>query len=254
MGLASTRLHAANPALVIGRMTAWGQDGPLARVPAHEINVLALSGLLSAIGAAERPAIPLNLIADYGGGALYLAFGVVAAPFSARATGIGSTVDCAMYDGVVPMMAVQLAMMQTGRAVPAREANLLDGGAPFYTVYSCADDRFVAVGAIEPTFYAALLDGLGLRGDPDFADQYHRLAWHRRKEKMAAIFRTRDGWAAAFEGVEACVTPVLGLAEAIRTQHAYARGAFVRDGEITVPAPAPRVVSALVSPLLQGKP
>lgn len=256
MGLAPPRLHAANPMLVIGRMTAWGQDGPLARVPAHDINVLALSGLLSSIGPAERPAIPLNLIADYGGGALYLALGVVAALFSARATGIGSTVDCAMYDGVVSMMATQLAMMQTGRAVPAREANLLDGGAPFYTVYACARDGFIAVGAIEPQFYAALLDGIGLRGDPEFTDQHDRTAWPRRKERMAAIFRTRtrDDWVATFEGVEACVTPVLDLAEAIRTPHAQMRGAFVRNGELTIPAPAPRFAPASVSSLLQGRP
>ena len=254
-GLAPEFLHTARPALVIGRMTAWGQDGPIARVPAHDINVLALTGLLSAIGPAERPAVPLNLIADYGGGALYLALGVVAALLAARTTGIGCTVDAAMYDGVVSLMAVQLGMTQTGRTEPRREANLLDGGAPFYAVYGCADGGFVAVGAIEPKFYSALLAGVELGGDPEFADQHDRAAWPKRRERLARIFRTRvrDDWVSVFEGAEACVTPVLDLVEAMATPHARWRRSFVRDGGRIVPAPAPRLVPAPVSPLLQGR-
>lgn len=245
MGLAPERLHAHHPALVIGRMSAWGQAGTLANSPGHDINVLALSGLLSAIGPVERPVIPLNLVADYGGGALYLALGVTAALLSARTTGIGQTIDCAMYDGVVSLMALQMDMLQAGRATPAREANLLDGGAPFYAVYACADGGFIAVGAIEPKFYANLLDVMRLTSDPVFAgaDQHDRTAWPQRAHRLAEAFgsRTRAEWITAFDGIEACVTAVLDFKEATDHAHARERGAFVRtqDGR-SVPAPAPR--------------
>lgn len=165
LGLAPATLRARNPALIVGRMTAWRQDGPMAQVPAHEINVLALAGLLAAIGPSERPAVPLNLIADYGGGALYLVMDVLAALLTARASGVGRVVDCAMADGVASLLGLHAHMRRTRRATTAREANLLDGGAPFYTVYSCANGRFMAVGAIEPKFYAELLRVTGLADD-----------------------------------------------------------------------------------------
>lgn len=215
LGLAPATLRARNPALIVGRMTAWGQDGPMAQVPAHDINVLALAGLLAAIGPSERPAVPLNLIADYGGGALYLVMDVLAALLMARASGIGRVVDCAMADGVASLMLLHSHMRRSGRATAAREANLLDGGAPFYTVYSCADSLFMAVGAIEPKFYAELLRVLGLADDLFLTDQHDRAAWPAMKTRFAAVFasRSREAWTTAFTGVEACVTPVLDLAE-----------------------------------------
>lgn len=242
MGLAPERLHASNPALVVGRMSAWGQEGPQAKVPGHDINILALSGLLSTIGPAERPAIPLNLVADYGGGALYLVMGTLAALLSARATGIGRTVDCAMYDATASLMSLQVEMWQTGRATLERETNLLDGGAPFYAVYPCADGGFLAVGAIEPKFYANLLDVLGLAGTIAAADQYVRATWPKTRAKLAELFgsRSRAAWEAAFDGIETCVSPVLDIDQASGSVHARSRGTFVEIAGRLTPAPAPR--------------
>ena len=215
MGLAPASLHARNAALIVGRMTAWGQSGPMAQVPAHDINILALSGLLAAIGPAGHPAVPLNLIADYGGGALYLVMEVLAALLAARVSGVGRVVDCAMADGVASLLSLHADRRRSGRDTATREANLLDGGAPFYTVYACADGGCVAVGAIEPKFYAELLRVTGFADEPLMAGQYDRPSWPAMKARFAATFagRTREAWTAAFKGVEACVTPVLDLAE-----------------------------------------
>lgn len=216
LGLAPATLHARNPQLVVGRISAWGQAGPMAQEPAHDINILALSGLLAAIGPAERPAVPLNIIADYGGGALYLIMEVLARLLVARASGVGRVVDCAMAEGVASIQSLHAGMRRSGRATAEREANLLDGGAPFYTVYACAGGGFMAVGAIETKFHAELLRVTGLANDPGFARQHDRAAWPAMKARMAAVFasRTRDAWTAAFAGIEACVTPVLDMADA----------------------------------------
>lgn len=216
LGLAPATLHARNPALVVGRMSAWGQVGPMAKVPAHDINILALSGLLAAIGPAARPAVPLNVVADYGGGALYLVMEVLAGLLVARASGVGRVIDGAMAEGVASLQSLHAGMRSSGRATADREANLLDGGAPFYTVYACAGGGFMAVGAIEPKFHAELLRVTGLAEDPHFARQHDRAAWPAMKARLAAVFagRTRGAWTAAFESVEACVTPVLDMADA----------------------------------------
>ena len=251
LGLDPASLHARNPALVVGRMSAWGQTGPMARVPAHDINILALAGLLAAIGPAERPAVPLNLVADYGGGALYLVMAALAALLAARASGIGRVLDCAMADGVASLLTLHADMRGSGRAVAAREANLLDGGAPFYTTYACADGGFMAVGAIEPRFYAELLRVTALGDDPLLADQHDRAAWPAMKARLAATFagRPRQAWTAAFDGVEACVTPVLDLAEAPHRSPAPSRPSAMADVATIV---ADWSAAAPITPALQG--
>ena len=243
LGLGPAEALAANPALVYGRMTGWGQQGPLAPRAGHDINYLALTGALHAIGPADRPPPPpLNLIADFGGGAMLLAFGLLAALLSAKASGVGQVVDAAMIDGVIAQTTLFHAMRAMGLWRDAREANLLDGGAPFYRCYACADGGFVAVGAIEPQFYAELLAGLGLAGDPDFAAQQDRARWPVMTAKLAGVFATRprDAWAERFAASDACVTPVLRFDELGAHPHLAAREALATRGGIAQPAPAPR--------------
>lgn len=254
LGFAPDDLHARNPALVIGRMSAWGQDGPLANMPGHDLNILALTGALAAIGPTDRPAIPLNLIADYGGGALYLIAGVLAGLVSARSTGTGTTVDCAMSEGTLSLLSLHMQMWQSGRALLARESNLLDGGAPFYAVYECADGGFVAVAAIEPKFYANFLAVLGLTDAPDLAHQYDRQCWPEARARLDGVFaaQPRAYWASRFDGVEACVTPVLTIEEAMDLPQFRDRGAFVQAGQQFAPAPAPRFREATLNSPAKG--
>ncbi|HYF21834.1 MAG TPA: CaiB/BaiF CoA-transferase family protein [Caulobacteraceae bacterium] len=242
LGLGPEQALGRNSRLVYGRMTGWGQTGPLAQAAGHDITYLALSGALHAIGPAERPVPPLNLAADYGGGALYLAFGVLAGVLSARETGRGQVIDCAMTDGAASLMAIFYSLKAAGLWDDARrEANLLDGGAPYYRTYACADGRHVAVGAIEPQFYALLLEKAGL-SDPAFAAQNDRAAWPELADKAAGVFatRTRDEWCALLEGSDACLAPVLSMSEAPTHPHNAARETFVEEGGVVQPAPAPR--------------
>lgn len=243
LGLGPEELLARNPQLVYGRMTGWGQTGPLAHEAGHDINYLALSGALHAIGAAEQPAVPLNLVADFGGGGMLLALGLLSAVINARSTGRGQVVDAAMADGTATLLALTYGLLNQGLWRDERASNLLDGGAPFYGVYRSRDHRYVSVGALEPQFYANLLDVLGLADDSDFAAQNNRAKWPVMKAKLAAAFatRTRDEWAATFTGHQACVAPVLSLREAPKHPHHLARGTYRTDAHgAVVPAPAPR--------------
>ena len=240
LGLGPDVLLADNPRLVYGRMTGWGQYGPYSQAAGHDINYIALSGALYPMGAGDQPPCPpLNLVGDYGGGAMMLVSGVLAAMLEAKTTGRGRVVDAAMTDGSALLTSLFHALRARGLWSDAREANLLDGGTPFYRCYTCRDGGFVAVGALEPRFYAALIKGLGLT--PDEAPQFDRENWPALQARFKALFATRDrdDWAAHFAGTEACVTPVLTLSEATDHPHNRARGTFVKAG-IVQPAPAPR--------------
>jgi alpha-methylacyl-CoA racemase len=241
LGLGPEAAHVRNPRLVYARMTGWGQTGPLAPAPGHDIDYIALSGALHAIGPKERPAIPINLVGDFGGGALYLAMGVLAGVIHARATGEGQTIDAAMTDGAISLMGMFYGHLARGTWEDARQANIIDGGAHFYNVYPCKDGKWIALGAIEPQFYAALVRLAGLE-DPAFEIQGDRARWPELKEKVAAVIvtRTRAEWMAALEGTDACAAPVMSLAEAPQHPHNVARGSFVEVDGVTQPAPAPR--------------
>jgi alpha-methylacyl-CoA racemase len=242
LGLGPDICLGRNPRLVYGRMTGWGQEGPLAQSAGHDMNYIALTGALWAIGRPEeRPVPPLNLVGDYGGGGMLLAVGLLAALLHAKGTGQGQVVDAAMVDGAALLMAPIYAAKARGRWQNRRGSNFLDGAAPWYDTYECADGRWLSVGPIEPQFFALLCEKLGLDAK-DFPDRMEPNAWPALKERLAAIFRTRtrDDWAALFEGTDACVAPVLDLEEAPAHPHNAARGTFaVRDG-VVQPAPAPR--------------
>ena len=251
LGVGPEPCHAANPALVYGRMTGWGQEGPLAAEAGHDITYLAVAGVLGHIGRAGAPPTPpINLVADFGGGANLLVVGVLAALFDAGRTGRGTVVDAAMVDGAALLMAPFWAAWASGFWQEERGTNLLDSGAYFYDAYECADGGHVAVGAIEPQFHAALLRGLGLDGAGDLPDQMDRDAWPAMKERLAAIFRTRprDEWVEVFVGTDACVAPVLTMGEAARHPHLGARRTIVEAGGVPQPAPAPRVGGPLPLP------
>ena len=242
LGVGPDACLARNPRLVYGRMTGWGQVGPLAGEVGHDIDYIAVSGALGAIGrTGERPVPPLNLVGDFGGGGMLLAFGVVAALLEARSSGTGQVVDAAMTDGSASLMTMAHAFLATGLWTEARGENLLDTGAHFYEVYETADGRHVAVGAIEPRFYAALLSGLGLEA-ATLPAQMDRDAWPEMKGRFAACFltRTRDEWVAHFAGTEACVAPVLSPLEARDHPHNAARETFVEVAGVRQPAPVPR--------------
>jgi alpha-methylacyl-CoA racemase len=230
-----------NPKLVYGRMTGWGQTGPLAQAAGHDINYIALTGALAAIGTTEKPAPPLNLVGDFGGGALYLAFGLLAGIIHARATGEGQVVDCAMTDGSASLMAMFYGMTASGMWRAERSSNMLDGGAQFYDVYQCKDDRWVALGSIEPQFYALLLEKTGIN-DPQFKAQMNREDWPELKRKLATVIRTRtrDEWEEIMGGSDVCFAPVLGIDEAPSHPHNAARQTFVTVDGVVQPAPAPR--------------
>jgi alpha-methylacyl-CoA racemase len=242
LGLGPEVCLAANPRLVFARMTGWGQEGSLAQEAGHDINYLALTGALHALGDADRPPPPpLNLIADLGGGALYLTVGILSAVLHARETGQGQTLDVAMIDGVTHLMSAFQAFRQQGVWTDKRTDNIVDGGAPFYRCYETADGKYVAVGAIEPHFYANLLACMELKG-ADLPRQNDRSAWPAMRERFAAIFktRTRDAWVQRAAGRDACLAPALSMDEAPKHPHMRARGAYIRFDGVTHPAPAPR--------------
>src|ERR1700727_2795105 len=219
-------------------MTGWGQDGPLAATAGHDIDYIGVSGALHPIGrAGQRPVPPLNLVADFGGGGMLLALGVLAALLERERSGLGQVVDVAMVDGSALLTSFLHGLLAAGAWQDQRGTNLLDGGAPFYDTYETADGRHVAVGALEPKFYAALLAGLGL-GDAGLPAQYDRAGWPVLRERFAAAFgqRTMDEWAEIFGQTDACVAPVLDPGEAPRHPHAIARGAFTHAGGVTQPA------------------
>ena len=231
-----------NPALVYGRMTGWGQDGPYASAAGHDINYIALAGVLAHIGRGHTgPVPPLNLVGDFGGGGMYLAFGMVCALVEARNSGRGQVVDAAMVDGAASLMSAFFGMMSSGFHQPQRGVNLLDTGAHFYAVYQCSDGEWIALGAIEPQFYAEMLERLGL--DPDeFATQYDRAQWPTLSEKVAQVVatRTRDQWDSALAGTDVCYAPVLSAFEAVEHPHNVARSTFVDVAGVVQPSLAPR--------------
>jgi alpha-methylacyl-CoA racemase len=239
LGLGPDTCHARNPRLVYGRMTGWGQDGPLASVAGHDITYIALTGALWSMGrAGQRPVPPLNLVGDFGGGGMLLAYGIMAALFEAQRSGRGQVVDAAMTDGSATLMGAFFGQFAQGRWKNARESNLLDGACPYYDTYDCADGKFIAVGALEPQFFALLLKGLGLDA-ARFADRTDPARWPAIRAEFATIFASqpRDHWASVFDGSDACVAPVLDLEEAPRHPHNVARGTFLGGA---LPAPSPR--------------
>ena len=243
LGLGPDVLLAANPKLVYGRMTGWGQDGPLAPRAGHDINYIALSGVLHAIGRAGQPPVPpLNLVGDFGGGGMLLAFGIACALFESQRTGKGQVVDAAMVEGASVLATMFAGMMHEGTWTEARSANFLDTGAPWYDVYETSDGRFVAIGAIEPKFYTELLERLGLAG-AKLPPQQDREGWPELRRRFAAAFRTktRDEWSRVFEGSDACFAPVLTFSEAPTHPHNRARASHVAVGGVEQPAPAPRL-------------
>jgi alpha-methylacyl-CoA racemase len=242
LGLGPDVLLARNPRLVYGRMTGWGQDGPLAQRAGHDINYIALTGVLHAIGrSGGAPVPPLNLVGDFGGGGMLLAFGIACALFEAERSGMGQVVDAAMTEGASLLATMFWGMLAARRWSEARGENVLDSGAPWYDSYETRDSRFVAIGAIEPKFYAALLERLGLAQE-QLPAQHDRAGWPELRRRFAAAFRarTRDEWCAAFEGSDACFAPVLTFSEAREHPHNLARKAFVAVGGMPQPAPAPR--------------
>ena len=231
-----------NPGLVYGRMTGWGQEGPMARMAGHDINYIAVAGALDPVGrAGERPLPPLNLVGDFGGGGMLLAVGILAALHERSSSGRGQVVDAAMVDGAALLTSFIHGMRGQGVWQDARGTNLLDSGAPFYDTYETADGLFMSVGALEPQFYAALLHGLGLEGE-DLPAQLDRDRWPELRARFTEVFkrRTRDEWTAIFDGTDACVAPVLGLGEAPGHPHATARTGFIDVAGLPQPAPAPR--------------
>ena len=245
LGVGPDDCHAVNPSLVYGRMTGWGQDGPLAERAGHDIDYLAITGALHGIGrAGERPVPPMNLLGDFGGGGMMLAFGVLAALLAVRNGQPGQVVDAAIVDGVAALTTAVYGLRGIGLWGDDRGANLLDGAAPFYDTYECADGRYLAVGAIEPKFFAELVEATGMTGPAaDGAARYDAGTWDASRVDWAALFRTRtrDEWDAILAGTDACVAPVLDWREAPRHPHMAARGTFTRVAGIEQPAPAPRL-------------
>ncbi|WP_213957709.1 CaiB/BaiF CoA-transferase family protein [Variovorax sp. dw_954] len=243
LGLGPDACHARNPRLVYGRMTGWGQHGPLAHAAGHDINYIAISGALHAIGRpGEAPVPPLNYVGDFGGGAMLLAFGVMGALYEMQRSGKGQVVDAAMTDGAALLSAMMYGFKSEGRWNNNRGENFLDGGAHFYDTYACADGKHVSIGSIEPQFYALLRDRCGLADDPAFDAQMDSARWPLLKLRLADVFRTRtrDEWCALLEGTDACFAPVLDWDEAPAHPHNVARGTFVNVGGVVQPAPAPR--------------
>lgn len=242
LGLGPQTALARNPGLVYGRMTGWGQTGPLAERAGHDLNYIALAGVLSGIGRRDGPPVPpLNLVGDYGGGGMLLALGVLAALLDVQRGGAGQVVDAAMTEGAAQLGSVIWGLLASGHWREQRGSNLLDGGVPWYDSYRTRDGHYMAVGAMEERFYAELLHKLGLDG-ANLPHQHDRKGWPILRQQFEAAFltRTRDEWCAIFEGSDACVTPVLGFAEAPSHPHHCARGSFVEIDGIVQPAPAPR--------------
>ena len=241
LGLGPDVLLARNPKLVYGRMTGWGQSGPLAQAAGHDINYISVTGALAAIGTKEKPVAPLNLVGDFGGGALYLVVGLLAALLEAGKSGKGQVVDAAMCDGAASLMTMFFDMTAMGRWKEQRESNMLDGGAHLYGVYECKDGQFVTIGSIEPQFYTLLRELAGLT-EPAWDAQMDGKNWPGLRDKLDAVFKTktRDEWCAIMEGTDVCFAPVLTMSEATRHPHMVARGVFVSNDGYMQPAPAPR--------------
>jgi alpha-methylacyl-CoA racemase len=241
LGVGPEECHAVNPGLIYGRMTGWGQQGPLADRAGHDIDYAAIAGALHPVGRADdSPPPPINYVADFGGGGAYLAIGVLAALLERGRSGQGQVVDAAMVDGAASQTTMLHGMMAAGLWSTDRQSNLLDGGAPYYDTYTCKDGKFLAVGALEPQFFALLCEGLEI--DPEEFPQFDQPAWPQHKERVASIIaqRTRDEWAERFEGTDACVAPVLALDEAPKHPHNVERGTFVEVDGVVQPGPAPR--------------
>jgi alpha-methylacyl-CoA racemase len=241
LGIGPDVALARNPKLVYGRMTGWGQQGPYAKLPGHDINFVAISGALHAIGTPERPVPPVNLVGDFGGGALHLAVGILAALRHVQQGGPGQVIDCAMSDGTAALMGMLYGHLARGSWKDERGANIIDGGAPFYGVYRCADGAWIAIGAIEPQFFSALVSGAGL--DPAWqANAHDPSTWPDRRVVMEKLFATRPRaeWLAMLEHTEACVVPVSAMSEAPLHAHNRARGTFTTVDEVVQPAPVPR--------------
>lgn len=242
VGLGPEECMALNPRLVYGRMTGWGQTGPLAQAAGHDINYISLSGSLHAIGRqGEKPVIPLNLVGDFGGGAMFLAFGMVCALLEARESGKGQVVDAAMTDGSASLMTLFHSLDAQGGWSTRRGNNLLDGGAHFYDVYETSDGKFISIGSIEPQFYACLIEKAGLDED-EFKVQNDPRKWPQLRSRLESVFKTRsrDEWCTLMEGSDVCFAPVLDMHEAPLHPHNRARGTYIEMGGMTQPAPAPR--------------
>lgn len=247
LGIGPETCHRHNPRLVYGRMTGWGQQGPLAQTAGHDINYLALSGALHAIGPKDgKPVPPLNLVGDYGGGSLYLALGMVSALLQARASGVGQVVDAAVVDGAISLMSMFYGRMAAGQWQDERGANMLDGGLPWYDTYLTADGKYIAIGALEPQFFAVLCEKIGL--DSSYKETRHDPGqWPQMRRDFERIFssRTRDQWCDVLEGTDACFAPVLSLQEAALHPHNRARESLVDIDGVVQPAPAPRFSTLL---------
>jgi alpha-methylacyl-CoA racemase len=242
LGVGPEQCLARNPKIVYGRMTGWGQTGPLAQTAGHDINYIALSGALHAVGRrGEGPIPPLNLVGDFGGGGMMLAFGLVCGILEASRSGKGQVIDCSMVEGAAALMAMFYGLKGIGQFSDERGTHMLDSGAHFYDTYETSDGKYISIGSIEPQFYALLKQKLGL-DEAEFGEQLNPQGWPQQKQKLAAIFRSRsrDEWCEVFEGTDVCFAPVLGLSEAPAHPHNKARNSFVQVGNMLQPAPTPR--------------
>jgi alpha-methylacyl-CoA racemase len=256
LGLGPEQLLKDNPRLAYGRMTGWGQTGPRARTAGHDINYIALSGVLDCVGrAGDKPTPPINLIGDFGGGGMMLAFGMLAAILHAQKTGQGQVIDCAMVDGSALLASMIWGLAAQGAWSDKRGSNMLDSGAHFYDTYACADGSHISIGPIEAKFYSEFLHRLGIPETTDFARQHDRTGWPSLKEKLAAVFatKTRQEWCAVFEGSDACVAPVLSMAEAPGDPHNAERKTFTKVGGVMQPRPAPRFSATPASEPVMAK-
>jgi len=254
LGLGPEHIRQQNARLVYGRATGWGQSGPLAQSAGHDINYIAVSGTLNAIGrSSSPPTVPLNLIGDFAGGGVYLAYGILCALIERDHSGQGQVVDAAMVDTTASLSTAFFGMDACGQWSDARGDNLLDGGSPWYDVYETSDSKYIAIGAIEPVFYDELVAAIGL-GDSNLPDQYDRSGWPAIRERFTEVFktRTRDDWAALLEGTDACLAPVLTFSEAGEHRHLASRGTLVTRDGVRQPAPAPRFGRS--EPSIQGPP
>ena len=259
LGVGPADCWARNPALVYGRMTGWGQDGPLSAAAGHDIAYIAVTGALHAIGRADGPPqVPVNYLGDFGGGSMFLALGVVAALLSARASGRGQVVDAAIVDGTAVLQAMTYGLLADGSWTDQRGTNRLDTGTPYYDVYETADGRHMAVGALEPQFYAELIRVLfAPEGAPDdLPSQHDKSGWPELRSRFAARFleRSQDDWSKAFHGTDACVAPILSMTEAPGDAHLAARGTYVTAADMVQPAPAPRFGSGAADAAIDALP
>jgi len=242
LGIGPTQCLARNPRLIFGRMTGWGQTGPLAKAAGHDINYIALTGVLSGIGRSDdKPVPPLNLVGDFGGGAMFLAFGIVCALLETQRSGEGQVIDAAMTDGSALLMSMIHSLHAQGTWTTNRGKNIIDTGAHFYEVYETLDNRFISIGSIEPQFYQLLIEKSGLDVD-FFSDQYNPAKWPELKQKLEAVFKTKtsDEWCHLMEGTDVCFAPVLNFLEAQEHRHNRERGTYIQVDGMTQPAPAPR--------------